>query len=78
MVVSQDRTMKWTGWSGIGMKNSEYANKLHLPVDTILLGRKMTSDFISYWFDVINKPDDPEYSIAKKMVETPKIVLRKH
>ena len=58
-------------------KLREFEDRLHEPVDTILLGRKMTNEFISYWFDVINKPDDPEYSIAKKMVETPKIVFTK-
>jgi dihydrofolate reductase len=41
--------------------------------DTILLGRKMTGDFINYWENV--QPDSPEYSIAQKMVNTPKVVF---
>ncbi len=45
--------------------------------DTILLGRKMTDLFISFWSDVINKPDDPWYEFAKKMIETPKVVFTK-
>jgi dihydrofolate reductase len=69
--------MKWTGWSFTGMKNSEYENRLHEPVDTILLGRKMTNEFVSYWSGVMNKPEDPEYAFAKKMIETPKIVFTK-
>ena len=75
-IAGPNNEMDWLVWNW-DEKLKEYVNKLHLPVDTILLGRKMTSDFISYWFDVINKPDDPEYSIAKKMVETPKIVFTK-
>ena len=45
--------------------------------DTILLGRKMTDLFISFWSDVIGKPDDPWYEFAKKMIETPKVVFTK-
>ena len=43
----------------VGLKDDElikYTFKLHEPVDTILLGRKMTDVFISYWSDVMNKP----------------------
>lgn len=53
----------------------EYENRLHEPVDTILLGRKMTNEFVSYWSNVMNKPDDPWNAFAKKMIETPKIVF---
>jgi hypothetical protein len=59
------------------MRNSEFENRLHAPVGTILLGRKMINQFISYWSNVIDNPDDPEYSFAKKMIETPKIVFTK-
>ncbi len=48
--------------------------------DTILLGRKMTNGFVSYWEDVVNnKPDSPEFfsSLAKKMVDIPKVVFSK-
>jgi dihydrofolate reductase len=64
----------------VGLKDDElikYTFKLHEPVDTILLGRKMTDGFISYWADVMNKPDDPWYSFSKKMIETPKVVFTK-
>lgn len=47
-------------------KLREYENRLHEPVDTILLGRKMTNEFVSYWSSVMNKPEDPEYAFAKK------------
>lgn len=41
--------------------------------DTILMGRKMTPGFVNYWESV--KPDSKEYSFARKMVETPKVVF---
>ena len=37
----------------------------------------MIDEFISYWSNVMNKPDDPWYTFAKKMIETPKIVFTK-
>ena len=64
----------------IGLLDDElkkYAYRLTEPVDTILLGRKMTDVFISYWSNVVNKPDDPWYEFAKKMIETPKVVFTK-
>ena len=58
-------------------KHINYAYELMESIDTILLGRKMTDDFISYWSDVISKPDDPWHAFAKKMIETPKVVFTK-
>jgi dihydrofolate reductase len=43
--------------------------------DTLLLGRKMTKDFVNHWENV--KPDNPEYAFARKMVQTPKIMFSK-
>ena len=37
----------------------------------------MTNEFVSYWFNVLNKPEDPEYAFVKKLIETPKIVFTK-
>lgn len=51
-------------------------NDLIDSVDTILMGRKMTEEFISYWENVVNnQPDSPDFSFAQKMVNTPKIVF---
>jgi dihydrofolate reductase len=64
----------------IGLLDDEiikYTSKIHEPVDTILLGRNMTDGFISYWLNVMNKPDDPWNAFAKKMIETPKVVFTK-
>jgi dihydrofolate reductase len=62
------------------LKNYEF--ELTEPVDTIILGRKMTDGFVSYWSDVMAKPDDPSsidrsHAFAKKMLETPKVVFTK-
>jgi dihydrofolate reductase len=64
----------------VGLSDDEiikYEYELHEPVDTILLGRKMTDGFISYWLDVMNKPDDPWYAFSKRMIEIPKVVFTK-
>jgi dihydrofolate reductase len=58
-------------------KLKNYVFKLTEPVDTIILGRKMTDGFVSYWSDLMTKPDDPWYAFAKKMIETPKVVFTK-
>jgi dihydrofolate reductase len=55
----------------------KYAYQITESVDTILLGRKMTDVFISFWLDMLNKPDDPWHAFAKKMIETPKVVFTK-
>src|SRR6187200_3119607 len=75
-IAGPNGEMDWMG----GLLDDElikYEYKLHEPVDTILLGRKMTDVFISYWSYVMNKPDDPWCAFAKKMIETPKVVFTK-
>ena len=75
-IAGSNNEMDWIDFTW-NEKLREYEGRLHEPVDTILLGRKMTNEFISYWSNVMNKPEDPEYSFAKKMMETPKIVFTK-
>jgi dihydrofolate reductase len=64
-------------WLIRDIKNLKYIHGIAESVDTILLGRKMTDEFISYWTAVMNKPDDPMYAFAKKMIEIPKVVFTK-
>lgn len=52
-----------------------HLGKLADSSDTLLLGRKMTDEFMNYWTSV--KPDSPEYALAQKMVNLPKIVFSK-
>ena len=75
-IAGPNNEMDWMDFTW-NEKLREYEDKLHEPVDTILLGRKMTDEFISYWSNLMNKPEDPEYAFAKKMIETPKIVFTK-
>jgi len=54
-----------------------FVNQLTDTSDTILLGRKMTGDFIKYWEQAVTQTDSPEYSFALKMVGLPKVVFSK-
>ncbi len=75
-IAGPNNEMDWIDFTW-NEKLMEYEDSLHEQVDTILLGRKMTNEFISYWANVMNKPDDPWNAFAKKMIETPKIVFTK-
>ena len=75
-IAGPNGEMDWLIWNWDD-KLKEYVNELTESVDTILLGRKMTEGFISYWSDVMTKPDDPWYAFAKKMIEIPKVVFTK-
>jgi len=75
-IAGPNGEMDWLVWNWDD-KLKKYVNELTEPVDTILLGRKMTEGFISYWTDAMTKPDNPDYAFAKKMIETPKIVFTK-
>jgi dihydrofolate reductase len=75
-IAGPNGEMDWMVWNWDD-KLKEYVNELTESVDSILLGRKMTEGFISYWSDVMTKPDNPEYAFAKKMIEIPKVVFTK-
>jgi dihydrofolate reductase len=80
-VAGPNGEMDWIIWDWDD-KLKNYVFELTESVDTILLGRKMTDDFVSYWSDVMTKPDDPSsidrsHAFAKKMIETPKVVFTK-
>ena len=68
--------MDWMTWAWDD-KLKSYVNALTDPVDTILLGRKMTDGFIGYWENVLKNPKDEGYGFAMKMCETPKVVFTK-
>jgi dihydrofolate reductase len=59
-------------------KMEQYIHSTIDTSDTILLGRKMTNEFITYWENVVNnQPESSEFTLAKKLVDTPKIVFSK-
>jgi len=80
-IAGPNGEMDWMVWNWDD-KLKNYVYELNEPVDTILLGRKMTDGFVSYWLDVMTKPDDPSsidrsHVFAKKMIDTPKVVFTK-
>ena len=75
-IAGPNGEMDWMVWNWDDeLKN--YVFDLTEPVDTIILGRKMTDGFVSHWSDLMNKSEDPFYAFAKKMIETPKVVFTK-
>src|ERR1017187_5116273 len=54
-----------------------YIIELTDSVDCILLGRKMTDGFVSYWESVVADPGNPQYAFGKKMIDTAKVVFSK-
>ena len=80
-IAGPNGEMDWMVWNWDD-KLKKYVYELNEPVDTIILGRKMTDGFVSYWSDVMTKPDDPSsidrsHVFAKKMIDTPKVVFTK-
>ena len=64
--------LDWMTWN-MDDQLTAFINHVTDTSDTILLGRKMTPGFVSYWESV--KPDSPEYAFAQKMVGMPKVVF---
>jgi dihydrofolate reductase len=75
-IAGPNGEMDWIVWNWDD-KLKNYVFELTKPVDTIILGRKMTDGFVSYWSDIMTKSEDPFYEFAKKMIETPKVVFTK-
>jgi dihydrofolate reductase len=73
-VARPNGELDWMTWN-LDDKLIKYIRDLHESVDNIILGRKMTEGFVNYWESV--KPDSPEFSFAKIMVNTPKIIFTK-
>src|SRR5258705_3778141 len=69
--------LDWMTWDQDD-KLIEFIHSLIDSSDTILLGRKMTDGFVNHWENVVNnKPDSPDFSLAKKIVDIPKVVFTK-
>src|ERR687892_2797181 len=73
-IAGPNNEMDWLVWDDNYIK---YLNEITESVDTIIMGRKMVDEFIPYWTEVTNKPDDPWNAFAKKMVEIPKVIFTK-
>ena len=76
-VARPNGELDWMTWDQDD-KLIEFIHSLIDSSDTILLGRKMTDGFVNHWENVVNnKPDSPDFLLAKKMVDTPKVVFTK-
>lgn len=75
-VAGSEGQLDWMTWN-MDEKLLGFITHLTDTSDTILLGRKMTPGFIDYWEREITKPEGPQYSFARKMVELPKVVFSK-
>jgi dihydrofolate reductase len=76
-IAGPNGEMDWMVWNWDD-KLKNYVFELTEPVSTIILGRKMTDSFISYWSDIMmTKSDDHFYEFSKKMIGNPKVVFTK-
>ena len=75
-VAGPNGEMDWMIWNWSD-DVKKYVSDLTEPVDTILLGRNMTTDFISHWKAIASNPEDKEYTFAKKFYDTPKVAFSK-
>ena len=73
-VAGPNGELDWMTWD-MDEKLIGFINELTDGSDTILMGRKMTDGFISYWSSVLENPESPEYTFAKKMIDIPKVVF---
>ena len=76
-VAGPNGELDWMTWEK-DEKLIQFINDLTDSSSTILLGRKMTDGFMNYWEDIVNnRPNSPEFTFAKKMVDIPKVVFTK-
>lgn len=76
-VAGPNGELDWMAFDMDDKKSIEFMNTLTDLSDTILMGRKMTAEFVNYWTGVLENPESPEYDFAQKMVGYPKIVFTK-
>ena len=76
-VAGPEGQLDWMTFD-VDAKQLEFVNQLTDGSDTILMGRKMSPEFLTYWEDIVdNKKDSPEFTFAKKMVNIPKVIFSK-
>jgi dihydrofolate reductase len=76
-VAGPDGQLDWM-WVNGERDESSFQKVIDLAdsCDTILLGRKMTTEFINYWENVVdNQPDSQEQPLAQRMVNMRKIAF---
>jgi dihydrofolate reductase len=75
-IAGPNGEMDWITWEA-GDDFINYVTELTDSSDSMLLGRKLAEGFIPYWTDITSRPEDLQYSFARKMVDMPKTVFSK-
>ncbi|MDB5022720.1 MAG: hypothetical protein JWP78_475 [Mucilaginibacter sp.] len=73
-IAGPNGEMDWITWT-TDEDFIKYVNDLTDSCNVMLLGRKLAEGFIPYWTNITGNPQDPQYSFARKMVDTPKVVF---
>ena len=74
-VAGPNGELDWMPIDWEDKKFTEYLNFLIDSSDTLLMGRKMTDEFVNYWSNALKNPKNPEYTFAQKMIDVPKVVF---
>jgi dihydrofolate reductase len=75
LVAGPEGQLAWMTMEAGDERLIGFINHLVDTSDTILMGRKMTGGFVQYWEALTKRPESPEYTFARKMVDTPKVVF---
>lgn len=75
-VAGPNGEMDWMTWNWDPALIA-HVTELTNPIDTILLGRKMTDGFVKHWAAAAEDPAHPEHEAGKKFTDTPKVVFSK-
>ena len=76
-VAGPNGELDWMTHGDQDDKFMEHVNSITDSFDTILMGRKMTDEFVKYWIGALEHSESPEYALAKRMVDYPKVVFTK-
>ena len=71
-----DGELDWMTWNWDD-KLKDHVTRLTEPVDTILLGRKMSDGFISHWAKVAKDESSEDHWAGRTFTDTPKVVFTK-
>jgi len=75
--TEDQRQLDWMS-PDIDEKAIEFVYEMADTSDTIIMGRKMSAEFCTYWEGVVDKnPQSPEIGIATRMVDKPKVIFSK-
>jgi dihydrofolate reductase len=82
-MASTDGNTNWMLWNWgpewiWDIELQEYHNALTLSTDCILISRHMAEEgFIAHWQSVSMNPNSPQYTFARHITDTPKVVFSK-